>query len=67
MKDISEARITEGLFSARLVQSLLLNTKCTETYSPVLQVILPREHFTFPIPKNTLTLRYVPPIHCNLP
>ena len=67
MEDLFEVRITRGLFPAGLVQSLLLNTKCIEKYSPVLQVTLLREHFTVPIPKNTLPFRYVPPSHCNLP
>ena len=54
MEDLFEVRITQGLFPAGLVQSLLLNTKCIEKYSPVLQVTLLREHFTLPIRKNTL-------------
>ena len=52
MEDLFEVRITEGLFPAGLVQSLLLNTKCIERYSRVLQVTLLREQFTLPIPKN---------------
>ena len=67
MEDLFEVRITQGLFPAGLVQSFLFNTKCIEKYSPVLQVTLLREHFTLPIPNNTLPFRYVPPIHCNLP
>ena len=59
-------RITQGLFPAALVQSLLLNTKCIETYSLVLQIALLREFFTLPVPKNTLPFRCVPRIHCNL-
>jgi hypothetical protein len=59
-------RITQGLFPAGLVQSLLLNTECIEKYSSVLQVTLLREQFALPIPKTTRPFRYVPPIHCNL-
>ena len=67
MEDLFEVRITQGLFQAGLVQSLLLNTKCIEKYSPLLRVILLSVHVTLPISKNTLLFRYVPPIHCNLP
>ena len=67
MEDLSEVRITQGLFPAGSVQFFLLNTKCIENYGPVLQVTLPREHFTSPIPKDVPPFPYVPPIHCNLP
>ena len=67
MEDLFEVRSTKGLFSAGLVQSLLLSTKCIKTYSPVLQVTLLTEHFILPIPNNTLPFRYVPAIHCNPP
>ena len=67
MEDLFEVRITQALFQAGLIQSLLLDTKCMESNSPVPQVTLLREHFTLPISKNTLPFRYVQPIHCNLP
>ena len=57
MEDLFEVRITQGLFPAGLVQSLMLNNTCIKTYSPVLQVTLLEEHFTPPIPKNTLPFR----------
>ena len=60
MEDLFGVRIIHGLFPAGLVQSLLLNTKCIEGYSPVLQVTLLGEYFTLPSPKNTLPFRYVP-------
>ena len=67
MEDLFEVRVTQGLVPAGLVQSPLLNTKCIEKYSPVLQVTFLREHFTLPIPKNTLPFQYVPHIHCICP
>ena len=54
IEDLFEGKITQGLFLGGLLVSLLLNTNCIQTYSPVLQVILPREHFTLPVTKNTL-------------
>ena len=66
-EDLFEVRIIQGLFPACLVQSLLLNNKGLERYSAVLQLTLLRERLTLSIQKITLQLRYVPPIHCNLP
>ena len=40
MEDLSEVRITQGLFPAGLDQSLLLDTKCIEKYTPLLQTLL---------------------------
>ena len=58
MEGLFEVTITQGLLPADLVQSLSVNTKCIEKYSPVLQVPLVREHFTLSVQKNTLPIWY---------